>query len=97
HVSNVLGTINPVAEIVARAHRAGALVLIDGAQAVPHMPVDVGALDSDFYAGTGHKALGPTGIGVLHGRTEILEQMPPFLTGGDMISSVDFFESSWTD
>ena len=97
HVSNVLGTINPVADMVARAHAAGALVLVDGAQAVPHMPVDVGALDADFYAWTGHKALGPTGIGVLHGRTEILEQMPPFLTGGDMISSVDFFESSWNE
>ena len=97
HVSNVLGTINPVAEMIVRAHAAGALVLIDGAQAVPHMPVDVGALDADFYGWTGHKALGPTGIGVLHGRTEILEQMPPFLTGGDMISSVDFFESSWNE
>jgi len=97
HVSNVLGTINPVAEIVARAHAAGALALIDGAQAVPHLPVDVSAIDADFYAWTGHKALGPTGIGVLHGRTQILEQMPPFLTGGDMISSVDFFESSWNE
>jgi cysteine desulfurase/selenocysteine lyase len=97
HVSNVLGTINPVAEIVARAHAAGALALVDGAQAVPQMPVDVGALDADFYAWTGHKAYGPTGIGVLHGRTEILEQMPPFLTGGDMISSVDFFESTWNE
>jgi cysteine desulfurase/selenocysteine lyase len=97
HVSNVLGTINPVAEVAARAHAAGALVLVDGAQAVPHMPVDVGALGADFYAWTGHKALGPTGIGVLHGRAEVLEQMPPFLTGGDMISSVDFFESSWNE
>jgi cysteine desulfurase/selenocysteine lyase len=97
HVSNVLGTINPVAEVVARAHAAGALALVDGAQAVPQMPVDVGALDADFYAWTGHKAYGPTGIGVLHGRTEILEQMPPFLTGGDMISSVDFFESTWNE
>src|SRR5579859_2200122 len=97
HVSNVLGTINPVAEIVARAHAAGALALIDGAQAVPQMPVDVGTLDADFYAWTGHKAYGPTGIGVLHGRVEILEEMPPFLTGGDMISSVDFFESTWNE
>ena len=68
HVSNVLGTINPIAEVVAAAHRAGALVLVDGAQAVPQMPVDVGALDADFYAWTGHKALGPTGVGVLYGR-----------------------------
>jgi cysteine desulfurase/selenocysteine lyase len=97
HVSNVLGTINPVAEIVARAHAAGALTLVDGAQAVPQMPVDVGALDADFYAWTGHKAYGPTGIGVLHGRVEILEQMPPFLTGGDMISSVEDFESTWNE
>jgi cysteine desulfurase/selenocysteine lyase len=97
HVSNVLGTINPVADMTARAHAAGALVLIDGAQAVPHLPVDVGSLGADFYAWTGHKALGPTGIGVLHGRAEILEQMPPFLTGGDMIASVDFFESSWNE
>jgi cysteine desulfurase / selenocysteine lyase len=97
HVSNVLGTINPVAEMVALAHSAGAIALIDGAQAVPHMPVDVAALDADFYAWTGHKALGPTGIGVLHGRASILEQMPPFLTGGDMISSVDFYDSTWNE
>ena len=85
HVSNVLGTINPVAEIVRRAHDAGALVLIDGAQAVPQMPVDLAAIDADFYAWTGHKALGPTGVGVLHARAELLEPMPPFLAGGDMI------------
>jgi cysteine desulfurase/selenocysteine lyase len=97
HVSNVLGTIVPVAEIVARARAAGALSLIDGAQAVPHMPVDVGAIDADFYAWTGHKALGPTGIGVLHGRAEILEEMDPFLTGGDMISSVDFQSATWNE
>ena len=90
HVSNVLGTILPVAEIVARARAAGAVTLVDGAQAVPHMPVDVAAIGADFYAWTGHKALGPTGIGVLHGRREILEAMEPFLTGGDMIASVDF-------
>ncbi len=90
HVSNVLGTILPVAEIVARARAAGAVSLVDGAQAVPHMPVDVAAIGADFYAWTGHKALGPTGIGVLHGRREILEAMEPFLTGGDMIASVDF-------
>ena len=90
HVSNVLGTINPVAEIAARARAAGAVTLVDGAQAVPQMPVDVEALGADFYAWTGHKALGPTGIGVLHGRRELLEAMDPFLTGGDMIASVDF-------
>ncbi len=86
HVSNVLGTINPVAEMTARARAAGALTLVDGAQAVPQMPVDVAALGADFYAWTGHKALGPTGIGVLHGRRELLERMEPFLTGGDMIA-----------
>jgi cysteine desulfurase / selenocysteine lyase len=97
HVSNVLGTINPVAEIAARVRAAGAVSLIDGAQAVPHMPVDVAEIGADFYAWTGHKALGPTGIGVLHGRREILEQMPPFLTGGDMIASVDFQSATWNE
>jgi cysteine desulfurase/selenocysteine lyase len=97
HVSNVLGTILPVAEIVARARAAGAVTLVDGAQAVPHMPVDVEAIGADFYAWTGHKALGPTGIGVLHGRREILEQMEPFLTGGDMIASVDFQGATWNE
>ena len=88
HVSNVLGTINPVAELVERGHAAGATVLVDGAQAVPHMPVDVGALGADFYAWTAHKAYGPTGIGVLHGRRELLEAMPPFIGGGHMIAKV---------
>ena len=97
HVSNVLGTINPVAEMCARARAAGAVSLIDGAQAVPQMRVDVGEIGADFYAWTGHKALGPTGIGVLHGRREILEQMQPFLTGGDMIASVDFQDASWNE
>ena len=97
HVSNVLGTINPVTEIVARARAAGAATLVDGAQAVPQMPVDVKAIDADFYVWTGHKALGPTGIGVLHGREEVLEQMPPFLTGGDMISSVSLERSTWNE
>ncbi len=97
HVSNVLGTINPVSEMTARARAAGALTLVDGAQAVPQMPVDVAALGADFYAWTGHKALGPTGIGVLHGRRELLEQMEPFLTGGDMISSVDFQSATWNE
>jgi cysteine desulfurase / selenocysteine lyase len=97
HVSNVLGTINPVAEIVRRAHAAGAVTLVDGSQAVPQMPVDVAAIDSDFYAWTGHKALGPTGIGVLHGRRETLEAMGPFLGGGDMISTVGFDTSTWNE
>jgi cysteine desulfurase / selenocysteine lyase len=97
HVSNVLGTINPVAEMTARIRAAGASSLVDGAQAVPQMPVDFEALGADFYGWTGHKALGPTGIGVLHGRPEILEQMEPFLTGGDMIASVDFQSTSWNE
>jgi cysteine desulfurase / selenocysteine lyase len=97
HVSNVLGTINPVEEIVRRAHDAGAVVVVDGAQAVPHMPVDVGALGADFYAWTAHKAYGPTGIGVLHGRRELLEEMPPFLGGGHMISRVEAGSSTWAE
>ena len=95
HVSNVLGTVNPIAEIARRAHDAGALVLVDGAQAVPHYKVDVRELGVDFYGFTGHKLYGPTGVGVLYGRRELLEAMPPFLGGGDMISSVDFQESRW--
>jgi cysteine desulfurase/selenocysteine lyase len=97
HVSNVLGTITPVAEIVRRAHAAGALALIDGAQAVPQMPVDVTEIGADFYAWTGHKALGPTGIGVLHGDAAVLSAMPPFLAGGDMIASVERDHSTWND
>jgi cysteine desulfurase / selenocysteine lyase len=97
HVSNVLGTRNPIAEIAARAHAAGALVVVDGAQAVPHLPVDVKALGADFYAFTGHKAYGPTGVGVLYGRRELLEAMPPFLSGGDMITQVDFERSTWKE
>jgi cysteine desulfurase/selenocysteine lyase len=97
HVSNVLGTINPVVEMTARVRAAGAVSLIDGAQAIPHMPVDVRAIGADFYAWTGHKALGPTGIGVLHGRREILESMEPFLTGGDMIAAVDFQSATWNE
>jgi len=97
HVSNVLGTINPVAEIVARARAAGAVTLVDGSQAVPQLPVDLRAIDADFYAWTGHKALGPTGIGVLHGRRELLEAMPPFIAGGHMISRVDAETSTWND
>jgi len=97
HVSNVLGTINPVAQMTARIRAAGAVSLVDGAQAVPHMPVDVAAVGADFYAWTGHKAMGPTGIGVLHGRAELLEEMPPFLTGGDMIASVDLDGATWNE
>jgi cysteine desulfurase/selenocysteine lyase len=97
HVSNVLGTINPVATIVERAHAAGAAVLIDGTQAVPQLPVDLRAIDADFYAWTGHKAYGPTGIGVLHGRRELLEEMPPFIGGGHMIRTVAANESTWDD
>jgi cysteine desulfurase / selenocysteine lyase len=96
HISNVLGTINPVAEIVRRARAAGAVTVVDGAQAVPQMPVDLGELDADFYAWTGHKALGPT-IGLLHGRRELLEEMRPFLGGGHMISRVDREHSTWNE
>jgi len=95
HVSNVLGTRNPVAEIVRRSHEARARVMVDGAQAVPQEPVDVTALGADFYGWTGHKLYGPTGIGVLHVRRDLLADMPPFLTGGDMINVVDFQETTW--
>jgi cysteine desulfurase/selenocysteine lyase len=88
HMSNVLGTINPIKEITQAAHKAGALVLVDGAQSVPHFPVDVQDLDIDFLAFSGHKMCGPTGIGVLYGKKTTLEQMPPFLGGGDMIKKV---------
>ncbi|GAC1387459.1 MAG: cysteine desulfurase [Marmoricola sp.] len=97
HVSNVLATINPAAEITRRAHAAGAVVLIDGTQAVPQIPVDLREIDADFYAWTGHKAYGPTGIGVIHGRRALLEEMPPFLGGGHMIRTVAANESTWTD
>jgi cysteine desulfurase / selenocysteine lyase len=97
HVSNVLGTVNPIAEIAERAHAAGAIVVVDGSQAVPHLPVDVGALAADFYAWTGHKAYGPTGIGVLHGRRELLEATEPLLGGGHMIARVGDFESTWAE
>jgi cysteine desulfurase/selenocysteine lyase len=90
HVSNALGTVNPVSKIVEAARRCNARVLFDGAQAVPHMTVDVCALDCDFYAFSGHKVYGPTGIGVLYGKAELLEAMPPYQGGGDMISSVTF-------
>jgi cysteine desulfurase/selenocysteine lyase len=97
HISNVLGTINPVAEVVRRAHAAGAVVLVDGSQAIPQIPVDLREIDADFYAWTGHKAYGPTGIGVLHGRRELLEEMPPFISGGHMIRTVAAADSTWTD
>jgi cysteine desulfurase/selenocysteine lyase len=96
-MSNVLGTINPVAEIAARTHDAGALLLVDGAQSVPHLPVDVRAVGADFLAFSGHKMLGPTGIGVLWARKEILQAMPPLLGGGDMIKSVHLRDSEWND
>lgn len=96
-MSNVLGTIPPLKEIVEKSHDVGALVLLDGAQAVPHMPVDVQALDCDFLAFSSHKMLGPTGLGVLWGRQEILAEMPPFMTGGDMIKKVTLEGSSWND
>ena len=95
HVSNAAGTVNPVAEIVERAHAAGAVVVVDGSQAVPQMAVDLGELDADFYAWTGHKLYGPTGIGVLHGRKALLDAMPPFLGGGHMIASVSVDEIRW--
>lgn len=97
HVSNALGTVNPVAELIAQAHRVGAHVLVDGSQAVAHMPVDVRALDADFYVFTGHKLYGPTGIGVLYGRETLLDAMPPFLGGGDMIRTVTLEASTWAD
>ncbi len=97
HVSNALGSINPVKDLIALAHAAGAKVLVDGAQAVAHGPVDVTALDCDFYAFSGHKLFGPTGIGVLYGKAELLEAMPPWQGGGDMIRTVSFERSEWND
>lgn len=96
-MSNTLGTITPIGEIVQKAHAVGARVLLDGAQAVPHMPTNVQAFDCDFLAFSGHKMLGPTGIGVLWGRKEILAAMPPFMTGGDMIKRVGFEDADWND
>ena len=97
HVSNVLGTINPVQELTAAAHAVGAKVLIDGAQSVPHFDVDVQGLDCDFLAFSGHKMCGPTGIGVLYGKLDLLEEMPPFLGGGSMIRSVQRENSTYAD
>ncbi|MBV9228316.1 MAG: cysteine desulfurase, partial [Chloroflexi bacterium] len=97
HVSNVLGTINPVQDMIAQAHAAGAIVLVDAAQSVPHMPVDVQALDVDFFCFSGHKMLGPTGSGILYGKRDLLEAMPPFMGGGDMIRTVSLRKSTWND
>ena len=97
HISNALGTINPVRRIVQMAHAAGALTLVDGAQAVPHMPVDLQALDADFYTFSGHKLYGPTGIGVLYGKAELLDAMPPYQGGGDMIRTVTFEKTTYND
>ena len=97
HASNVLGTINPVAEIARLAHGRGAVLLVDGAQGAPHLPVDVRALDCDFYLFSGHKLCGPTGVGVLYGRRELLEAMPPWEGGGSMIESVSFEKTTFAD
>lgn len=97
HVSNVLGTVNPVAEMIAEAHSHGVPVLVDGAQAVGHMHVDVRALDADFYVFSAHKMCGPTGVGVLYGKKALLEKMPPYQGGGEMISHVSFERTTWAD
>jgi cysteine desulfurase/selenocysteine lyase len=97
HMSNVLGTVNPVEVIIAAAHRVGAVVVIDGAQSVPYMPIDVTAMDCDFLAFSGHKMMGPTGIGVLYAKTALQEKMPPFLGGGEMISKVTLEKSTWAE
>jgi cysteine desulfurase/selenocysteine lyase len=97
HASNSLGTINPVKELAARARAVGAAVMIDGAQSVPHMPVDVNDLDCDFLAFSGHKMLGPTGIGVLYVKRDVLEDMEPFLRGGEMVLEVSYDRASWND
>jgi cysteine desulfurase/selenocysteine lyase len=97
HVSNALGTINPVKDIVAKAHAKGALVLLDGAQATPHWSIDVQDLDCDFYAFSGHKVFGPTGIGVLYGKTSLLQSMQPYQGGGEMIEKVTFEKSTWNE
>ncbi len=97
HMSNVLGTINPAQEMIAQAYAAGAMVLLDAAQSVPHLPVDVQALNIDFLCFSAHKMLGPTGIGVLYGKRDLLEEMPPFMGGGDMIRTVGLRQSTWND
>ncbi|WP_420546942.1 aminotransferase class V-fold PLP-dependent enzyme [Curvivirga sp.] len=97
HVSNVLGSVVPLKEVVEAAHAVGAKVMVDGSQAVMHMPVDVQDLDVDFYIFTGHKLYGPTGIGVLYGKEDLLDKMPPFMGGGDMIASVSYEKSTWAE
>ena len=97
HVSNALGTINPVGELADLAHENDALIFVDGAQAVPNRPVDVESIDADFYAFSGHKMAGPTGVGCLYGKKEILEEMEPFLYGGEMIRKVTFEDATWND
>ncbi len=97
HVSNALGTITPIAEIVRMAHQHGAVALVDGCQAVPHMPVDVQKIDADFYVFSGHKLYGPSGIGVLYGKRALLDAMPPYQGGGEMIDTVTFEQSTWAD
>jgi cysteine desulfurase/selenocysteine lyase len=97
HVSNALGTINPVRQMIEMAHKAGALALIDGAQAAPHMKIDVQALDADFYTFSGHKVFGPTGIGILYGKSKLLNAMPPYQGGGDMIRTVTFEKTTYND
>jgi cysteine desulfurase/selenocysteine lyase len=97
HVSNALGTVNPVRQIIDMAHKAGALALIDGAQSAPHIKIDVQALDADFYTLSGHKVFGPTGIGILYGKLKILETMPPYQGGGDMIKVVTFEKTTYAD
>lgn len=97
HISNALGTVNPIKEMAALAHEAGAVILVDGAQAAPHMPLDVQELHVDFYAFSGHKIYGPTGVGVLYGRRELLMAMPPYQGGGDMIKQVSFAETTYNE
>lgn len=97
YVSNVLGTVNPVQEIIRKAHAVGAKVLVDGAQAVQHIPVDVQALDCDFFVFSGHKIYGPTGVGVLYGKEELLTQMPPWQGGGEMIKEVRFEKTTYNE
>lgn len=97
HMSNVLGTINPVRTMTEMAHRVGAIVLVDGAQSAPHIPIDVKELDCEFFAFSGHKMLGPTGIGVLYGKAQLLEAMDPFLTGGEMIQRVTLEGATWAE
>jgi cysteine desulfurase/selenocysteine lyase len=97
HMSNLLGTINPVEELAKKAHEKGAVILIDGAQAVPHLPVDIQTIDADFYAFSAHKMLGPTGIGFLYGKEKILDLMPPYMYGGEMISEVRYDHAGWNE